>query len=463
MTSCQPASGYTLDPSYRRPNSGRVVIAGSPLKLFRLGEGGVRVAESLERDDALSSGHEALTDRLVDAGAIHPRIRMDRDARHDPGVLTIVIPARDELPIVRPQRCAAVLIDDGSKVPLTVADGVMPLLRLFRIADNRGPGGARNAGLAHVDTEFVAFVDNDVAVDEDDLLSLLGHFDDPRVALVAPRIASTPGPSCIARYETDRSPLDLGGEPARVAPTTRVSYVPAAVIICRVTAMRELGGFDESLRYGEDVDLVWRLVGAGWRCRYEPAVTALHRSRPTWHLWWMQRFHYGTSAAPLSRRHPGTLAPVRMSGWSCATWAGVGFGHPLAGVGVGLGTAIALVHKLRDVPARDTLRLAGTGHLFAGRLVASTVVRAWWPISVLLALVSRRARRILLASWLATTAWDSSKHGGRLDPLRAALIRTADDLAYGSGIWAGMLRERTLAPILPRFTSWPGSNRDSRS
>ena len=34
--------------------------------------------------------------------------------------------------------------------------------------------------------------------------------------------------------------------------------------------------------------------------------------------------------------------------------------------------------------------------------------------------------------------------------------RLVDDLAYGVGVWQGMIAERDPAPIVPRFTSWPG-------
>ena len=45
------------------------------------------------------------------------------------------------------------------------------------------------------------------------------------------------------------------------------------------TALREVDGFDPELRLGEDVDLVWRLDAAGWRCRYEPSVSVFHSSQ----------------------------------------------------------------------------------------------------------------------------------------------------------------------------------------
>ncbi len=245
-------------------------------------------------------------------------------------------------------------------------------------------------------TPLVAFVDSDVVLPDGWLDELLPHFDDPRVGLVAPRIRSTPGTSVLERYEAQRSPLDLGPEPARIRAGTRVSYVPAAAIVVRVDAIREVGGFDPEIRFGEDVDLVWRLDEAGWSCRYEPAVEAHHPPRPTWRAWVRQRVDYGSSAAPLSKRHPGRLAPVRMSGWSAGAWALAAVGHPLAGVVLGAGSAAALVPKLADVPPQVSLRIAGLGNLHAGRLLADAVRRVWWPIVLIAALRSRRARLIAL-------------------------------------------------------------------
>ena len=50
-----------------------------------------------------------------------------------------------------------------------------------------------------------------------------------------------------------------------MVPYGTVSYVPSAAIICRRSTLLEVGGFDETMHSGEDVDLCWRLVGAGAR------------------------------------------------------------------------------------------------------------------------------------------------------------------------------------------------------
>ena len=247
-----------------------------------------------------------------------------------------------------------------------------------------------------------------------------------------------------AAYEHHHSPLDLGSEPARIRQGTRVSYVPAAAIVCRTDAVRGVGGFDESLRYGEDVDLVWRLDAAGWRCRYEPRSLVLHEPRPTWAAWVRQRVTYGSSSAPLSTRHPGALAPIRISAWSAAAWASAALVRPPAGAVIGgalaAGSAAALVQKLPDVPARQAFLLAWRGNLRAGSQLADAVRRAWWPLLAIAALRSGAARRALALSALAARS-----------PLRLA-----DDLAFSIGVWKGMLAERTLQPLVPDLTNWPG-------
>jgi len=455
-------AGFVLDPSYRRPGNGAVVVAGSPLRLFRLGVAGVRIVEAIERGTTLPDGHERLTARLLDAGAIHP---VPTAAPIDPADLTVVVPAFGAPPRWSPGRCRTIVVDDASALPIELpielpidwhAPG--PAHHIIRLDRNGGPGAARNAGLAEVTTTYVAFVDSDVDVDESTLLALAGQLAAWDVALLAPRVLSSTDAnrSLLAAYERGHSPLDLGPLPGRVAATTRISYVPAATIVCRTDAVRAVGGFDESLRFGEDVDLVWRLHERGERCRYEPSFTVGHQTRPGWRAWLAQRFHYGTSAAPLAMRHRGALAPVRMSGWSAGTWGLVAAGHPLAGASMGVGTTLALVRKLRDVPSRESVRLAGLGHLYAGRLLAATIVRAWWPITVALALVSRRARLVLVASVAVSVATEAPAHRGRLDPVRAGLLRLADDAGYGAGVWAGMWRARSLDAIAPSLRSWPG-------
>jgi hypothetical protein len=132
-----------------------------------------------------------------------------------------------------------------------------------------------------------------------------------------------------------------------------------------------------------------------------------------------------------------------MSAWSLGAWLLAAAGRPAAATAVGVGSAAALVPKLPAIPAAASFRLAAIGNLRAGRQLANAVRRVWLPIVLVLGVRSKIARRVLLASALSVRS-----------PLRLA-----DDVAYCVGVWQGMIAERTIGPIVPRITSWPGRSR----
>ncbi len=459
---------YVIDASVRRVGSGTVLVGGSPLKLFRLTGAGAGLLDNIESGQAIemSPPVSRLLDRLVDAGVLHPTFdgTITSDAS-TAGTVTVVIPAYNTSTDAQRrlvQQCrahggaaidAVLIVDDASTTPIADVDGAT----VVRASVNGGPGVARAIGLALAKTPLVAFVDTDMELGPDWLAPLLDHFADTRVALVAPRVASAPGSSLLARYEVARSPLDLGDEPARVRAGTRVSYVPAALMVCRVDALRAVDGFDSAMRVGEDVDLVWRLDQAGWQIRFEPAVTVRHQPRTSWIQWTRQRCSYGTSAAPLAQRHQGALAPVRVSAWSVASWLAVAAGWPVVGGAVAAVTTALLARKLRTIPdgGREAIRLAALGHIFAGRSLATGLSRAWWPLTLMAAVLSKRARRVALVAFTAPAAIDWLTKRPPIDPVRYVAIRALDDIAYGAGLWQGCIAARSLDALRPDLTSWP--------
>ena len=470
------ATRLVLDGSVRRIDGGRVLIGGSPLRLVRLTPAGAAVVDALVRGEAVGSATAArqLARRLLDGGLAHPRWSTSPFTAGD---VTIVIPAYGRPEALRTTLdalaqdeavAAVVVVDDGSPGPAALARVVTGAgVTLVRRAANGGPGPARNTGLARVATPLVAFLDVDVVPPPGWLEPLLAHFTDPAVAAVAPRVAARPpdDPSPVAdgltRFEQDRSPLDLGPAEARVAPRTRVAYVPTTALVVRRQALEAVGGFDEGLRFGEDVDLVWRLVEAGHVVRYEPGVVVTHPTRPGPAAWLRQRFDYGRSAAPLARRHADALAPVSVSAWSAAAWALAAGGHPGVGLAVA-GTAVAQLPRrlgALERPWAEGLRLAGGGTWAAWRPLAAATTRAWWPLAAVAAVGSKRARRALVAAAVVPPLVDWWQGERSLDPLRYVALRLADDLAYGAGVWVGCGQERTLQPLRPDLSSWPGRTR----
>jgi mycofactocin glycosyltransferase len=491
----------TLDAGARELAPG-VWFGGSPARMMRLTGPGRELWRRLSGGPVDSPGAGALARRLTDAGLAHPcpppvAGSADRAPGGAPGSvagaadLTVVVPVRDRAALLG--RCLAalgdghpvVVVDDGSRDPAAVA-GVAAAhgATLVRRPVNGGPSAARNTGLEHATTELVAFVDSDCVPSPGWIDRLAGHFADPMVAAVAPRITAIAGPTVAGRYTRAAGSLDMGAQPARVAPGSRVSYVPTAALVARRAALRAVarpeGVFDPAMPVGEDVDLVWRLHAAGWRVRYDPAVRVGHHEPATWPGLLGRRLRYGTSAAPLAVRHPGSIPPLVLHPWPALTVAALLARRPAAAAGA---------YALSVLSTRRRLRAHGLPTAGVPRMTAGAAAQTWlatgryatqYASPLLLALLLRGARggqggrwgrraaaaSLLLgpplAGWATRSALDTRSDRKvpfptpAIDPIRYALAALADDMAYGAGVWAGCVTHRTTAPLRP-FVAWrPG-------
>ncbi|OHV38280.1 mycofactocin system glycosyltransferase [Pseudofrankia sp. EUN1h] len=515
------------DPETSVLSRGKVLLGGSPLCLLTLSAAGGGVWEALLAGQPVGEagpGAGALARRLVEAGLAHPA-----PPPPSPGCaagVTAVLPVRNHaqglgrLIAALAGRCAEVIVVDDGSTDGTAAAAAAAGARVLRHERPLGPAAARLAGAAAAMTPLVLFCDADVL--PQDVLSpdvlppdsdwfgvLLGHLADPAVGAVAPRVASPVPPGAraglLARYESARSPLDLGPRPAGVRPGSRVSYVPSAVLLIR----RELVGFDPAMRYGEDVDLVWRIVGAGWSVRYEPAAVVHHRPRATWAGWARQRFGYGSSAGPLAARHPGPLRPAgqaaavaaaalaiaaapaspvapassrgsrgrRANAMATAVSALPFTGAPrprwrvvrrrevacvVAAVTAirSVVTAVRLARRLAAAPRPTRLAwvMVIAGRRYALEAAADNVRRGWWPVLA----TGRPGRRVLALSVAVPAARDWWVTRPDVGFLPYVLLRFADDAAYSLGVWWGCARARTACPLLPASRPRAGGRRRGR-
>ncbi|MEU2349695.1 mycofactocin biosynthesis glycosyltransferase MftF [Modestobacter sp. NPDC049651] len=451
-----------LDPRTRRRDGGTALLGGSPLRLLRLAPAarGLLDGDRLVVTDRRTA---VVAGRLLDTGLAHPELPPG-----DPAQVTVVVPVKDRsdalarlLAALRADPdtagCPVVVVDDGSADPAAIAAAAdSPGVRLLRHERNRGPSAARNTGLRVVDTPAVAFVDSDCEPRPGWLPRLAAHLADPRIALVAPRITGQPveRPNWVVRYEAVGSAHDMGARPAPVVPWSAVAYVPSAALLARRAALGD--GFDESMEVAEDVDLVWRLVEAGWRVRYEPAAQVAHdhRARPA--EWLRRRAFYGTGAALLARKHPGAVAPVVVSPGAASVWLlavlGGRWGR-VAAAAVLAGSTARMARKLR-VPGRPlpvglaaAVVARGTGA--SARTLGRAVTRHHWPLALAAALVSRRARWVVAGTAAADAliGWWPRREVVTLADFTVG--RRLEDVAYGAGLWTGVLRARDPRALLP--------------
>jgi mycofactocin system glycosyltransferase len=468
MTEPRLPDGFAVqvDRRVRVLGSGGALLGGSPTRLLRLApDARTRLDNGrLEVNDAVSA---KLARTLLDATVAHPRPSGGPSHRD----VTVVIPVRDNvfglrrlLSTLRDQR--VVVVDDGSAIPVRQSDfeGMRCRVEVITHDRSKGPAAARNTGLVACATDFVAFLDSDVVPRRGWLEALLGHFADPAVALVAPRIVGlSHSDNVIARYEAVRSSLDLGRREAPIVPYGTVSYVPSAAIICRRSALTAVGGFDETLRSGEDVDLCWRFVETGARLRYEPIALVAHDHRIGLRDWLGRKAFYGQSAAPLSVRHPDKTAPLAISGSTLVLWIllamGSGLGY-LVSMVIAAFTARRIAHTLDGVDSqpRDVAVVAARGLGTAALQLASAICRHYWPIALIAAMIFPRFRNIVLIAAIIDGVVDWMARHDNVDeqtkPLGVVtylVLKRLDDLAYGAGMWAGMIQERHPGPLKPQI------------
>ena len=468
MTQPRLPDGFAVqvDRRVRTFAAGSALLGGSPTRLLRLAPQAQTMLAGgrLEVRDAVSA---QLARTLLDATVAHPRPPCGPSHRD----VTVVIPVRDNAfgiyrLVMSLRGMRVVIVDDGSATPVLASDfsGARCAVEVLRHSRSKGPAAARNTGLASCTTDFVAFLDSDVLPHRGWLEALLGHFCDPAVALVAPRIVGLGhSDELVARYEAVRSSLDLGEREAPVMPYGPVSYVPSAAIICRRSALLDAGGFDETLNAGEDVDLCWRLIESGSRLRYEPIALVAHEHRTRMRDWLGRKAFYGTSAAPLSVRHPDKTAPVVISAWSLLVWLPMALGSVsgyLASLLVtGLSTRrMARTMQNTEVKTRDVTLLALRGIGAAALQLASAICRHYWPLALVAALVSRRCRQAVLLAAVVDGVLDwitrTRSRDGEAKPIGLVayvVLKRLDDLAYGTGLWVGVVRERTLRPLKPQI------------
>jgi mycofactocin system glycosyltransferase len=447
----------------RIADSGRILIGGTPLRALRLAPAAVAALRegTIEVHDEVTG---LIASRLLEADLAVPVLPSGLVC--SAAEMTVVIPARDRageldrlLGGLRPAlRC--IVVDDASHDPAALARVVSKHgAHLVVLTENRGPAGARNAGLAHVTTPLVAFIDSDVTAHEAVIRRLALHFADPALGLVAPLVkgqSRAVDPPWYERFDEVASSLDLGGKPSGVRPGGAVAWLPSACIIGRTRAITQIGAFDDTMRLGEDVDLVWRLVQHGWRARYDPELMVEHQARTSLRNWMGRKYDYGTGGAGLAARHGNLVAPAAFTPMYAAAalallaqrrWSTV-----VVAAAVGH-AAWVLNRRLPESPDRPrlALQLAGQGMAWALRQESALLLRHWWPAAAVALPFSRPMRRAVLVAAVADLAIAYAPHRNEIGLLPYAVGRRLDDLAYGAGLWAGAIRRRSLRVLRPRM------------
>ena len=224
------------------------------------------------------------------------------------------------LPLLAPQVDELVVI---ANIPGSVPEGV-------EAVHNERPlgfGANVNQGARRTTAELVLSANPD-AVPEPGAVDTLRRFmeEHPRCGVAGPRMVFPDGrwqPSrrrfpTITGTIVRRTPLRLVLPQRRhfhldESPPDRpveADWMLAGFLLLRRSMLDELGGFDEGYRlYGEDIDLQYRAMRAGWERWYVPDAVVRHEHKAETDKRWLTRrtlWHWA-GIARFVRKHPERL------------------------------------------------------------------------------------------------------------------------------------------------------------
>lgn len=165
-----------------------------------------------------------------------------------------------------------------------------PDAELCKLGSNVGVAAGRNIATAMGDAPYVVALDSDAEfADEDVLRRVAGHFEsDPHMCAMGFRILN------FFTGENDHTSWDYPGadDPGRRFSTTR--FIGAGHAIRR-NVFASVGGYDERLFFcGEEVDLCYRMLNAGYHITYMPDVAIRHKVSPEHRVYWNRGRYYYT-------------------------------------------------------------------------------------------------------------------------------------------------------------------------
>ena len=114
----------------------------------------------------------------------------------------------------------------------------------------------------------------------------------------------------VARARTSR--FGVGGS-GYADQRTRADVDTVQCGVYRCAAVREVGGFDPDLQFGEDEELNWRLRRKGYRIVLDTNIRFEYLTRSTWVAAFRQYRNYGRARARVVSKHPDFLRPRHLA------------------------------------------------------------------------------------------------------------------------------------------------------
>jgi len=200
-----------------------------------------------------------------------------------------------------------IVADDGSTDGTQETVKEFGQIRYYR-QEKKGISAAKNLGINKARGDILVFTDDDCRAEPDWLIKLTSCFDSEEVGAVGgPDIAHPDDPflaNCVDYAVT--SFIGTGGVRRKGKRIGR--YYPRSFnMLAPKRVIEQVGGFDEGLEAGEDIDLSYRIKKAGYSLRYTKDAFVWHRRRDTISGFLRQIFVRGCTRVRLIRKHKELL------------------------------------------------------------------------------------------------------------------------------------------------------------
>ncbi|QQL45970.1 glycosyltransferase [Sulfuriroseicoccus oceanibius] len=211
-----------------------------------------------------------------------------------------------------------VVVDDGSTDDTAAEVRRFPSVKLVSIEPS-GLSAARNRGAEETSADWIAYTDDDCQADPDWIGALVRHVSRRECgALGGPNVPPLSEAGGGRQWILDHAP---GTANAVMMDDLRAEHLPGCNLVVRRDAFEAIGGFRRQyVTAGDDVDLCWRLIDAGFELHYVPSAMVWHERRPSLRKYLKQQVGYGRAEALLAR---DWAARVGSGG---ARWDGVVYG-----------------------------------------------------------------------------------------------------------------------------------------
>jgi cellulose synthase/poly-beta-1,6-N-acetylglucosamine synthase-like glycosyltransferase len=280
--------------------------------------------------------------------------------------VSFVVPVRNGAAWIETTLAAIVAQADGRPMEIIVvddrsSDGSAPVLQQLaarwplRIltSDGHGAAAALNTGIRAARHPIVCQIDQDVVIGRGWLSRIVSELDDPEVGAAQGYFDTDRTAGLCARamnFDLEQRYAAITGSDTGHVSTGNTAY--------RAAALQSIGLFDETLGYGYDNDVSYRLIAAGFRLTLCREARAVHRWREGLIGYLVQQYGFGYGRLDLIAKHPAraggdsvspagmmlqpVLTAASLATLALALWA-ASIGAPwrtLAEIGAALGGAV---------------------------------------------------------------------------------------------------------------------------